>query len=154
MGWSSQLFAGVSLPPYLQQSSEKGRVSRRGDFPAVLWVCWLCDLHNPEALVARAGCNGLCRIWGRGLQVWPRGPGGEGGEGGSYSHGCGGQVLLPQPGLSSECQGVAAASTAGLLAMSGVLTGEGMVPPLCGDSRAPVSTALALPSPGFLEGWS
>lgn len=81
MGWSSQLFAGVSLPPYLQKTSEKGRVSCQGNFPAVLWVCWLCDLHNPEALVARAACNGLCKIWGQGLQVWPRGPGGEGGEG-------------------------------------------------------------------------
>ena len=48
-------------------------------------------------------------------------------------------MWLAQPGLPSECQGVVPASAAGLLATSGVLTVEVMVPPLCGDSRAPSS---------------
>ena len=65
--------------------------------------------------------------------------GAGGGEGSSYSHGCWGQVLLARSGLSSECQGAAAGRPAGLLALSGVPAGEGMVPPQPGDSRAPGS---------------
>lgn len=55
------------------------------------------------------------------------------GRGNSYSHGCWGQVLLASLGFH-EGQGVAAASPAGLLAMSGVLAGEGMVFSPCGTA--------------------
>lgn len=71
------------------------------------------------------------------------------GKGKGYSHGCGGRSGSPSLGFSSGGQGVATAIAAGRLAMmSGVLMGEGMVPPLCGDSRAGI-----LRCPGSALAW-
>lgn len=60
----------------------------------------------------------------------------------------GDRYCSPSLGFSSGCQGVAAASTAGVLVMSGVLTDEGMAPLLCRDSRAQES-----PLPWLYPAW-
>lgn len=114
-------------PPPPEQRQRQG-AAPRGDFPA---GCRLYHLHTPEGLVAWAGCSGLSRIWGLGV-------------GGVATHmAVGSRYCLPSLGLP-ECQGVAAASPAGVWTMSGVLAEEHkwtkrMVSPPGGDSGARLS---------------